>query len=165
LILSLVILISLEFSESVFQLRLFSEEKATLSINDQYKRLIPQWLFITALLIAIIMKILRKERINPLIRPFFLVTLYYPLISSFYTSSKAYSFMHFSFTIMMSYSSVTFITFHNKKELLVSWVLHSVLSTASLLTMQQNWKHHSFLTFTLLNIALYGFISFSQQTP
>ena len=123
-------------------------------------RLIPQWLFITALLIVIIMKILRKERVNPLIRPFFLVALHYPLISCFYTTSKAYSFMHFTFTIMLSYSLATFITCHNKKELITNWVVHSVLSTASLLTMSPNWKHHSFLSFTLLNIALYAFTSY-----
>ena len=157
---SLVILIGLEFAESVFQLRLFSDDKAFLSINDQYARIIPQWLLITALLIAIIMKILRKERVNPIIIPFFLVTLHHPLISSLFTSSKPYSFMHFSFTIMLSYSSATFITHQAKLELIINWALHSVLSTASLYSMTSIWKHHSFLSFTFLNIALYALITY-----
>ena len=157
---SLVILIGLEFAESVFQLRIFSDDKAFLTINDQYARIIPQWLLITILLIAIIMMILKKERVNPVIRPFFLVTLHYPLISSLFTSSKPYSFMHFSFTVILSYSSATFITAQAKKELIINWALHSVLSTASLYSMTSIWKHHSFLSFTFLNIALYALISY-----
>jgi hypothetical protein len=144
----------------VFQLRLFSEDKAFLTINDQYAKLIPQWLLITVLLIAIIMKILRKESLNPLIRPFFLVTLHYPLISCLFTSSKPYSLMHFSFTVMLSYSSAIFITHQSLKDLIGNWFLHSVLSTASLLSMTPNWKHHSFLSFGILNIVLYGLVSY-----
>ena len=112
MIMSIVIMIAMEVSESVFAKDLLSNNVKQPGLQS-LKKVIPQWILIIGLIVVTTVTFFRKfSHVQSLKTPLFLMCVHFPLLSHFFLQTQ-YSQLHYSLTLILSYSQ-TILTQNNK---------------------------------------------------
>ena len=103
MILSIIMMIALEVSESIFAKDLLSDLKKQQGLQSYYK-VIPQWISIISLLGTTCATFFRTSNIlmKRLLTPLFLLCVHFPIIARFFTQTQ-YSELHYSLAVIMSF--------------------------------------------------------------